>query len=317
MYNEKSFNKFCKHFDDNSNPQKIFEWLQDISKYSRTIIETKWGLKEGSTPCPNYKTLEMRLNLSQAERLYIMAEQELEGRKHIDLLYDANNFEFCIAKNIVTLCKKICKEEKTFFGKAIIAQIEKLPQLERNVLKLRYGLIDGICITAPKVANQFDINLRLCKQIENKAIKQLKQMPKIDCISIEGLLILSKKYNLEFNENTMNILAFSGYEKEEIQEKTGISLEVIEEALKKIEKIDFQEALEIEQKRKDEEKRKKENSLKKLGLSQNAQRALESHGIKTIDEFMNLTIIELSNTKIGYFSKKEIIEKRIKLKKPL
>ena len=310
MYNAQRFNKFCKHFDETSKPEEIFEWLQDISKYSRTIIETKWGLKEGTTSCPNYKVLEMRLNLAEAEKAYVMAEQELEGRKYIDLLYDSKDFDFRIAQNIVMLCKKICKAEK-------IAQVEKLPELEKNILKLRFGLIDGIRLDATKVATMYELNLRLCKQFENKAIKRLKEMPKADCISIEGLKNLSKKYNLEFNEDTMNILAFSGYEKTEIQEKTGIKFEIIESTLKSIEEIDFREALEIEEKRKAEEQRKLENSLQKLGLSPRAQKALELHGIKTIDQFMELTMIELSKTSIGYFSKKEIIDIRIKLKKPL
>lgn len=56
----------------------------------------------------------------------------------------------------------------------LLEVLNTLGERERNVLKLRFGLVDGKQRTLEEVGKQFDVTRERIRQIESKAIRKLK-----------------------------------------------------------------------------------------------------------------------------------------------
>jgi RNA polymerase primary sigma factor len=52
--------------------------------------------------------------------------------------------------------------------------LETLPVKEREILKLRYGLVDGFTYTLEEVGNIYNVTRERVRQIEAKAVKKLR-----------------------------------------------------------------------------------------------------------------------------------------------
>ena len=66
--------------------------------------------------------------------------------------------------------EKLLNEEKLY------DKIEELSERERNVIKLRYGLIDGRQLTQREVAAILGISRSYVSRIEKKAVEDLARM---------------------------------------------------------------------------------------------------------------------------------------------
>lgn len=67
--------------------------------------------------------------------------------------------------------EKIIKKEQT--EKAIriaIVLIDRCPPRSRMVIRLMYGLVDGICHTAKEIARRFKVSVRIIRQLEREAL---------------------------------------------------------------------------------------------------------------------------------------------------
>ena len=56
----------------------------------------------------------------------------------------------------------------------IEAELNKLTKREKEVIKMRYGLIDGTCKTLEEVGKYFEVTRERIRQIESKALKKLR-----------------------------------------------------------------------------------------------------------------------------------------------
>jgi RNA polymerase sigma factor (sigma-70 family) len=54
--------------------------------------------------------------------------------------------------------------------------MNQLPQRERLILRLRFGIEDGTCHTLGDVGKQLDISGQRVRQLEQKALKKLRQL---------------------------------------------------------------------------------------------------------------------------------------------
>ena len=64
----------------------------------------------------------------------------------------------------------------SILSEKLLKYVDKLPQRERQILELRYGLKDGIIRTLEEVGRIFNVTRERIRQIENKAIQQLRDL---------------------------------------------------------------------------------------------------------------------------------------------
>ena len=71
---------------------------------------------------------------------------------------------------------KICRTAKDLVrtGEAIERELHTLTPREEQVIKLRYGLIDGRARTLEEVGQEFEITRERIRQIEAKALRKLR-----------------------------------------------------------------------------------------------------------------------------------------------
>ena len=72
--------------------------------------------------------------------------------------------------SVLSKVEKVLNEEKLY------DKIEELSERERNVIKLRYGLIDGKQLTQREVAAILGISRSYVSRIEKKAVEDLARM---------------------------------------------------------------------------------------------------------------------------------------------
>ncbi len=69
---------------------------------------------------------------------------------------------------------------QAILSEKLLQYVEKLPKRERQILELRYGLKDGIIRTLEEVGRIFNVTRERIRQIENKAVFQLRELSKQD-----------------------------------------------------------------------------------------------------------------------------------------
>lgn len=67
---------------------------------------------------------------------------------------------------------KILKED-------VVRDIERLPDREKEIIKLRFGLADGISYTLEEIGDMFNLSKTRIKQIEEEAISKIKSLKDI------------------------------------------------------------------------------------------------------------------------------------------
>jgi RNA polymerase primary sigma factor len=60
--------------------------------------------------------------------------------------------------------------------------VKELPERERRILEMRFGLIDGVTHTLEEVGQEYNVTRERIRQIEAKALERLRQMKEIEKI---------------------------------------------------------------------------------------------------------------------------------------
>ena len=64
--------------------------------------------------------------------------------------------------------------------KILFELVDSLPEMEKKVIRLRYGLDDNKTKTLLEVGNELGITREKVRQLEEKAIKRLREVNKKD-----------------------------------------------------------------------------------------------------------------------------------------
>ena len=64
--------------------------------------------------------------------------------------------------------------------KVLFELVDSLPEMEKKVIRLRYGLDDNKPKTLLEVGNELGITREKVRQLEDKAIKRLREVNKKD-----------------------------------------------------------------------------------------------------------------------------------------
>lgn len=116
-----------------------------------------------------------------AERMNIKVEKvrelKLLSQNQISLDTPIGEDEDSVLKDFVPDDVNITPEDY-MINKKLKDDIEKifldLTEREREILKLRFGFIDGTCHTLEDIGQRFDVTRERIRQIEGKALKKLK-----------------------------------------------------------------------------------------------------------------------------------------------
>lgn len=203
-----------------------------------------------------------------------------------------------------------------YSGKELNSVLKRLMPVEYTVLEKRYGLKTGKKITLEKTAENSQVSREGVRQIEQRALRSLKVLFR-KSNAIYNSLLKNEYVNDNEKERIENF--FEQINNSNIIFKTNREPNISEGYMAR--EVKFMNNVRDELLQRKEEKRKqtikKSNtsiSIKKLNLTNRPTNALQSAGIHTLDDLVNLTGKEFCQIKgIGVESVEEVVDKLIEL----
>jgi RNA polymerase primary sigma factor len=159
-------------------PVHIVELLGKYSKVKRRLLQDL-----GREPLPEEIAQEMGLEVSKIYQLERLEEKTISLDAPIGDDEESSLEEFVPSEKVPLPSQEA---EKTFIRETLMEILQDLPEREREILKMRYGLEDGIPHTLEEVGKAFKITRERIRQIEIKAIEKLRKHPKIQ--KLKGML---------------------------------------------------------------------------------------------------------------------------------
>jgi RNA polymerase sigma factor (sigma-70 family) len=144
---------------------------EDVNGYSRTVRKMTQKLGREPEAREIARTMGVKIQkvraLSQATR-QIYSLDMLVSEEGDDTLKD-------MLKDVTTRSPEMVIDEQ-IRDKSVSEWISRLPETERRVIEMRYGLIQGKQYTLNDIGEQFGITRERVRQIESNAIRKLRQM---------------------------------------------------------------------------------------------------------------------------------------------
>lgn len=172
--------------------EKLTKALLVMSEENRKVFEGKWGLDSGEY-CGSYKKLNAKLGIENSETTYKNALKEFaqiaENLKYAEIFesYEVEEFKLasCYGQFLATVYLRYKRSErldelKSFkipfkeIKERCIRALNTLPETERALLILKFGLQDGKIKTQSAVSETFNITSVKIRKIEAKAFTELK-----------------------------------------------------------------------------------------------------------------------------------------------
>lgn len=123
---------------------------------------------------PTYKEIAESLNISEEEVI------ETLSYSHNMISLDApinedgdSNIQECLADESQKPLEDIVSEN--MLRNEIAAEIDKLPEREADVIRLRFGLIDGNTYTLQEIGDMYHLSRERIRQIETTSLRKLKR----------------------------------------------------------------------------------------------------------------------------------------------
>ncbi len=148
---------------------KFHKWKDElISERGRqpTEQEIKKELKRLNLSENRYNAAMRAFNITSLDNKFRDGENERENI--IDFSNNGNSYGYTNGENSDTLAKVL-----------ILKEVRKLPERERKIIKLIYGLDNGKPLTLGEVGKEFNLSRECIRQIKAKALEKLKRRPSI------------------------------------------------------------------------------------------------------------------------------------------
>jgi RNA polymerase primary sigma factor len=159
-------------------PVHIVELLGKYSKVKKRLLQDL-----GREPLPEEIASEMGIEVKKVHQLEKFEERIISLDAPVGEDEESSLEEFVPSEKVPLPTEEA---EKKFLKEHLKEILNELNEREREILKMRYGLEDGIPHTLEEVGKTFKITRERIRQIEIKAIEKLRQSPKIK--KLKGML---------------------------------------------------------------------------------------------------------------------------------
>jgi len=151
-------------------PVHMYETINKLKK-TRVVLATKLG----RVPTIEELAEAMEIEVEKLEYIYRISLQptSLTGDR-----LDSDGDDVQLTEIIADVASDDPEREATqeILRKELLKLLVELPERERRVLELRFGLIDGIVRTLEEVGREFNVTRERIRQIEAKALYRLKSL---------------------------------------------------------------------------------------------------------------------------------------------
>ena len=147
-------------------PVHMVETIHKLTRISRTLLQ-----ELGREPKPEEIAREMDITTEKVRDILRISQEPVSLEKPIGEEEDSHLGDFIpdteVPSPLDVAFSSMLRDE-------LLEVLNTLGERERNVLKLRFGLVDGKQRTLEEVGKQFDVTRERIRQIESKAIRKLK-----------------------------------------------------------------------------------------------------------------------------------------------
>ena len=147
-------------------PVHMVETIHKLMRISRTLLQ-----ELGREPKPEEIAKEMDITTEKVRDILRISQEPVSLEKPIGEEEDSHLGDFIpdteVPSPLDVAFSSMLRDE-------LLEVLNTLGERERNVLKLRFGLVDGKQRTLEEVGKQFDVTRERIRQIESKAIRKLK-----------------------------------------------------------------------------------------------------------------------------------------------
>jgi len=152
-------------------PVHIVELLGKYSKIKKRLLQDL-----GREPLSEEIAAEMGIEVEKVHQLEKFEERTISLDAPVGEDEESTLEEFVPSEKVPL---PTAEAERKFLKEYLKEVLQDLSEREREILKMRYGLEDGIPHTLEEVGKAFKITRERIRQIEIKAIEKLRQNPKI------------------------------------------------------------------------------------------------------------------------------------------
>ena len=179
--NEVRFAKYLRNNNFSDIESVNFYSLFDlISDTSRKTLETRWGLPDGKY-CPSFSILAKKLEIdyATAKKQYEHAMTELHQSRFAMLVYDGKSLGLSKATGFGRLAYSICHKSydlqpQEVKADALLEAVNSLPDKQKAILKLYFGLEADKPLSLQEVASHFRVTTERINQIATRGIRTLR-----------------------------------------------------------------------------------------------------------------------------------------------
>ena len=153
-----NFQELRAYFKNQITDETLMLWMNNISEYSRKVLEFNFGLIGDSKPCKSFKDLNEMLGTENSKEALESAIKELEEIKYLLVLADAEKFNknFAIGLGRFSYAIDITERNRDLIGEQILMELKGLSVAEVSALFYRFGIsADGETHTQFDTAQKF------------------------------------------------------------------------------------------------------------------------------------------------------------------
>ena len=147
-------------------PVHMVETINRLIRTSRDMVQ-----KLGREPSEEELAKELDMDIEQVHKVLKMAQEPVSLETPIGEEDDSHLGDFIQDDNIPVPAEAATY---TMMKEQLLEVLETLNEREKNVLKLRFGLMDGRSRTLEEVGKDFHVTRERIRQIEAKALRKLR-----------------------------------------------------------------------------------------------------------------------------------------------
>ena len=147
-------------------PVHMVETINRVIRTSREMVQ-----RLGREPSEKELAKEVQMEEQQIEKILRMAQEPVSLESPIGEEDDSHLGDFIQDENMPVPAEAAAY---TFMKEQVLEALETPNERERNVLLLRFGLLDGRSRTLEEVGKDFHVTRERIRQIESKALRKLR-----------------------------------------------------------------------------------------------------------------------------------------------